>query len=1156
MARIGFITNVSTDMLMLEKARKSLKNIELLIYDLKSEIEGFRKFCTNADVVIAKLMGGKDVFPVEEFHRFLVENGVHFCPFPTLYEDHSELEEYSTVSREDRETISRYLAFEGVENYKNLLLFLASRFGGEDVHFEPPKPVPWQGIYHHGKVYGREYLSRLNPEKPTIGVLFYRNWWVSGDIRHVDAFVEEVEKHANVIAVFTERNPNDLGSWGVERSVREFFARDGEVVIDVLVNMTMFSITSSPLGKNRENFLRWLDVPVLQAIVGLVEVEEWENSKQGLSPVDVIISAAMPEFDSAIIHFPIACKKKTRVGETEISVIEPIPDRVAKLARLAARYAILRRKRNGEKRVAIVLHNYPPRNDRVASAFGLDSPESVARILRRMREEGYAIDWVPKDGNELINRILSEVTNDQRHMTLKHAERMRKEVELNIPEKAKGEMVRHWGEEPGNAYVLDGSYLLPIVQNGNVLIGLQPARGFGENVDSAYHSPDLPPTYQYIAFYRYISEVFKADAVIHVGKHGTLEWLPGKGFGLSENCFPDICMDVPHFYIYIVNNPGEGTQAKRRSYSCIIDHLPPAFTTSDLYDDYLRLEKLIDEYYEAMRYGRGEQYRKEILRLARELKLTEGDERIEKIHNALLELKTSMINLGLHVFGKGLSGDELVETIVSILRIRHGDSRSILEVAAEMLGYDLSLDNERCVETYGKTRSRIVEEVMDACREIVKSVVKGEGESELKDRILDLKEKLEVSEEMDWLMNALSGKYVILGMSGAITRNPRALPTGKNFYSCNPWEIPTPQAYETGKKLAEELLNRYVREEGKFPETVAMVIWASPTMRTHGEDVAQFLYLLGVKPRYDSIGRVSGLEVIPLEELGRPRIDVVVRISGMFRDSFYNLVELMDDAVRLVSSLDEPEDMNYVRKHSGDGEVLRVFGDMPGAHGAGVSHVLENGNWGSIDDLARAYVRWGGYAYGRGKYGVEAEEEFKRVLRMVEVTVKNEDSQEWDIFEGDDFNNYHGGLIATIRSLGGNPKSYVGDSSDPENLKVRSLEEEGKRIYRAKVMNPKWIEAMKRHGYKGGEYFSKYIDHIYQWDATSDIIEDWMYEGIAEKYVFDEEMREFFRKNNPYALMNIAERLMEAVERGMWNASEETRERLRKIYLEMEAELE
>jgi len=564
-------------------------------------------------------------------------------------------------------------------------------------------------------------------------------------------------------------------------------------------------------------------------------------------------------------------------------------------------------------------------------------------------------------------------------------------------------------------------------------------------------------------------------------------------------------MELPHFYIYIVNNPGEGTQAKRRGYACIIDYLTPAFTTADLYEDYLLLEKMIDEYYDATRYGKAENYRQGIIEKARELKLidslADSESAIEEIHELLLELKTSMINSGLHIFGEGLKDEKLIETILSILRIRQNDKPSIVEIASKELGYNLSLSNEDCVKNYGKTKSKIMDEVLDRARQIIRDVIENGLDCELKESILSLKDKLENNEEIDWLIKALEGRFVKPGMSGAITRNPKALPTGKNFYSCNPWELPTKQAYENGIILAEKLLQRYLDEEGKYPETIGMVIWASPTMRNLGEDVAEFLYLLGVKPKYDSIGRVVGLEVIPLEELGRPRIDVVARISGMFRDAFFNLVELMDDAVKLVASLDEPEEMNYVKKHAKDGEPMRVFSDMPGVYGAGVGKVLENKNWESIDDLAKVYTEWGCYAYGRGKYGIKAEKKFKDILRIVEVTVKNEDSQEWDIFEGDDFNAYHGGMIATIRALGGNPKPYVGDSSDPENIKIRSLDEEGKRIYRAKIMNPKWIEGMKKHGYKGAEYFSKYVDHVFQWDATSDIIEDWMYQGI-EKSTF------------------------------------------------------
>lgn len=1156
MVKIGMICNIPTDVAMFEKAYENISGVELRIYDLKGGFEEFKEFCKDCCIVVAKLMGGKNAFPVEEFHEFLIRHGVHFCPTATLHESQEELKKFSTVSNEDWQTIMRYLSYEGVENYRNLILFLANRFGGVDTKYGLPKIMEWQGIYR-GKVYGREYLEMLDPEKPTVGVLFYRSWWVGGDLDHVDALISELEKYANVVAVFSERRPNDFGACGFEKAVEEFFIKDGKVVIDVLVNMTLFSLTANFFGLEKADFLTKLDVPLLQAISATTLIEDWESSTRGLNPTDVVISAAMPEFDSAIIHFPIACRKRVEVGKTgaEILKFEPIPDRVQKFARLAVRYAMLRRKKNSEKRVAIVLHNYPPRNDRIASAFGLDSLESVAKLLKRLRGEGYEVDWVPKDGNELVSRILQNITNDQRFLTPEIADRMRMKVDLNLPEDVERKMEEHWGKLPGNAFVYENDYLLPVLRNGNVLIALQPPRGFEEDPERVYHDPDLPPTYQYLAFYRYISEKFKADAIVHVGKHGTLEWLPGKSFGLSQNCFPDVCMDIPHFYIYIVNDPGEGTQAKRRAYACIIDHLTPAFTTADLYDDYLLLEKMINEYYDAMRYGRkGEEYRRSIIEKARELRIVEGEEDVERVHEVLLELKMSMINSGLHIFGEGLKGEELVETILSVLRFKHADRPSILELAAERLGYNIDLPNEECVKIYGKTKSAVMDEILEEARRMISEVLESGG-NELADVILDLKRKLEENEEMDALIRALDGRYVKPGMSGAITRNPRALPTGRNFYSCNPWEIPTEQAYESGRKLAEELLKRYLEEEGKYPETVGVIIWCSPTMRTHGEDVAEFLYLLGVRPRYDSIGRVVGLEVIPLEELGRPRIDVVARVSGMFRDAFFNLIELMDDAVKLVASLDEPEDMNYVKKHAEDGKLLRVFSDMPGAYGAGVSKVLESKNWESIDDLARAYISWGCYAYGRGKYGVKAEEEFKKILRIVEVTVKNEDSQEWDIFEGDDFNAYHGGMIATIKALGGNPKSYVGDSSDP-SVRVRSLKDEGKRVYRTKVMNPKWIEAMKEHGYKGAEYFSKYIDHIFQWDATSGIVEDWMYQGIAEKYVFDEEMQNFFRKNNPYALMNIAERLLEAIQRGMWNADDETRERLRKIYLETEAELE
>ncbi|AIJ05843.1 Cobaltochelatase/Magnesium chelatase [Methanocaldococcus bathoardescens] len=1225
MIKIGFVSTIDSDDLVFEEAYKEIKKygIEFKILDYKcsrKEFEEFLEFIKDANIVFTKLMGGKNAFKYyDELAEFCKKHNIPFLPLPTITEVHPDLEKDRTVDDEVKDKVVKYLAYEGIYNYKNLLLYLANKFGNLDVSYEEPKPMPWQGIYYKGKYFETldDYLNYLKElgrdlDKPFIGILFYRNWFVANNIDYVNDLIEIIENKGGIpIAVFSSHLKNELGSIGTLETFKRFFYKDGKPIIHALINTTMFTLSmgvKAELLKDEPEFLKELNAPILQGIISTGFIEEWKNSVSGLNPIDLIIGMAMPEFDGAIIHFPIGGKEKIKDGEVGVPIIKykAIKDRAEKIVDLALRYANLKLKPNKDKKIVIIFHNYPPRNDKIASAFGLDSPESVVNILKEMKKRGFIVDEIPENGIKLIKKMLNYATNDKRFLTeeiIKKAVGKIKKEDYekwfsSLPDKVKEELIKNWGAIPGEVMNFNGELIIPGIINGNVFISVQPPRGFGENPSAIYHSPDLPPTHYYIAFYKWIKEVFKADAIMHIGKHGNLEWLPGKCVGLSNECYPDICMELPNIYPFIVNNPGEGTQAKRRSYATIISHLIPPMTISDLYGDLVELEKSIDDYYETENKEKKEFLKKEILKKIKELKLDKdlldgkvideeiNDENFEKllnkIHDYLETLKNRQINDGLHIMGVPLEGEKLINMLFMIIRYQF----NYLEILAEILGYDWEKLNEnkgknhKILDEINRIGLNLIKEYMEynfdenKIDELKTVKINSKLREVLKTVSIIYRNLMRVDEEIINAVNALEGFYVPPKVAGAPTKDINCLPTGRNFYSCNPQEIPTKSAYEMGKKLAEQLIEKYLKEEGKYPEYIGIIVWGSPTMRTKGDDIGEILYLLGVKPVWNKMGRVVGLEVIPLEELGRPRIDVTLRISGLFRDTFPNVVELIDEAIRMVANLDEPDEMNYVKKHykeeveekikkgidektAKETSLYRIFSDKPGCYGAGVSHLIDEKNWESIEDFAKVYVEWGGYAYGKGIYGAEAKEEFINRLSKIELTVKNENSQEWDIFEGDDFNSYYGGLIAAVTHFSGKkPKSYVGDTSNPNDIRIKHLKEEGKEIFRTKIMNPKWIEGMKRHGYKGAADFSKYIDHMFAWDATSGIIDDWMYEKIAEKYVFDKEMEEFFKENNPYALLNIAERLLEAIERGMWKADEEMKEKLRKKYLEIEGMIE
>jgi cobaltochelatase CobN len=1134
-----------------------------------------------------RLLGGRRAFPegFDALRAACADAGVPFLAWPGEHGHDLELEAASTAPRQLLVETGRYWEEGGVENLGNLLRTLSDALRATAYGAAPAREAPRSGVYRR---------AQAGSDRPVVAIAFYRAHWMSGNLEFVDELCRAVERAGGEPHAFFCYSLRDEGPDELPAAVAECLVEDGRLLADCLLLTLSFAVAQVRVDGATvadEWTARWLErlgVPVLQAVTSTGSRAAWAASSAGLAPLDVAMQVALPEFDGRIVGPPF-CFKEEIDGEVRYVADR---ERCDVLARLAVAHARLRRKPNARKRLAIVLSSYPTRNARVGNAVGLDTPASALLLLRRLRDEGYDVGDLPETGDDLVHALIEAGTYDREHLT---SEQLRlapagqaveayARAEGRLSPALRDQVRERWGEPPGQLYVHAGRLHFAGLRFGSVLLTVQPPRGFGENPVAIYHDPSLAPTHHYIAFYRWLAEDFQADAVVHLGKHGTLEWLPGKAVGLSRDCAPDALLgSVPVVYPFVVNDPGEGVQAKRRGHAVIVDHLIPPMTRADSYGHIAELEQLMDEYYQLQTLDPSKlpRIQDRIWQLVEAADLDRDLGEAERPHDFdafvlhmdgyLCELKDAQIRGGLHVLGVPPRGDQLVDLLVELTR-RGNEGVPGLRAALEAGGSRADLDaaHERATRLVRLTLERGVEAAAEEAGPALAEAVRYVGAS--------LAPRLErTTEELDNVVAALAGRFVPAGPSGAPTRGmAHVLPTGRNFYSVDPKTLPSPIAYEVGGELAAALLRRYLDEEGAYPETVGIVVWGTAAMRTHGDDVAEILHLLGVRPVWDGENRrVTGLEVVPLAELGRPRIDVVVRISGFFRDAFANLVHLLDEAFELVAGLDEPDESNFVARHvrqererklhAGLAEgpaartsLYRIFGSRPGSYGAGILPLIDAGNWNDLGDLARAYEAWGAYAYGRAEYGVDAVPEFRSRFAAIQVAVKNQDNREHDVLDSDDYLQYHGGMIASVRALTGSaPRQYHGDSSDPSRVRVRDLREEVRRVFRTRAVNPKWIAAMMRHGYKGGFEMAATTDYLFGYDATADVAEDWMYEALARSYALDPEVQAFLREKNPWALMGILRRLFEAAERGMWEQPpDDVMADLRRLHWELDAYLE
>jgi cobaltochelatase CobN len=1186
----------------------------------------------SAQVIVLRLIGGSSYwsYGLEVVQEIGERNGTTLIIMPGDDGLDFDLISKSTVSGEIVQKIWQYFQEGGTENFLNALQFIADTALLTEFNPPPPQPVPRVGLYERLETENNTQLPITNYPFPKIGILFYRAHYLSGNTQVIDALCNAlIEKKLQPVPVFV----SSLREPGVSDKLCEWFTNKNGVNISLLMNTTSFSLASLETETPQTELWEKLDIPVLQVILSASSVEQWESQSQGLTPRDMAINVALPEVDGRIISRAVSFKTlqtRNHKLETDVVVYEPVSDRIEFVAQLAANWVRLRVKPPQERRIALILANYPNTNGRLANGVGLDTPASCVEILKALKLAGYELENIPETGDELIQILTSSVTNDPEGKDWKPINQSLSATEYKnyfstLPINIQKQIIERWGldfdfaqskvgeENFPQSPITNHQSPFPIsgIQFGNVFVGIQPSRGYDLDPSLNYHAPDLEPTHNYLAFYYWVRESFHADAIVHVGKHGNLEWLPGKSVALSNTCYPEIALGpMPHLYPFIVNDPGEGSQAKRRAQAVIIDHLTPPMTRAELYGPLQQVENLIDEYYEAesLDPSRLPTIRDRIQELVikenlyKDLGITNPKDItnfetliLNSLDGYLCELKEAQIRDGLHIFGQCPQGTQLRDLIVAIARIPNRHYIGITRAIAKQWQIDIDplTDNFSTPFTppithfaplrlCAKLKScHIIGDVIGLLEieaaHLVEQIIEGtETQNWISDKLLPALRK--TSEETTNLLRGLDGKYVKSGASGAPTRGrPEVLPTGKNFYAVDIRAIPTETAWDIGRKAAETLIETYTQEHGEYPKTLGLSVWGTATMRTGGDDIAEALALLGVQPVWDGAARrVVDFEILPLSIVGRPRVDVTLRISGFFRDAFPNLITLFDQAVKAVSALDEPADQNpladTVRKETeqwtqeglslevaAERSQYRVFGSKPGAYGAGLQGLMASQNWENDQDLAQAYTNWSAYAYSSsqetGSNNVEA---FEQRLKQMQIVLHNQDNREHDLLDSDDYYQFQGGLTAAVRSLQGkNPETYFGDNSNTSQPKVRQLSSEIARVYRSRVVNPKWIAGVMRHGYKGAFEMAATVDFLFAYDATAQCVEDYMYQGVVEAYLEDAAVCEFIQDKNPWALRDIAERLLEANQRGLWqDVSIQTLENLRNLVHQAEATIE
>ena len=1156
----------------------------------------------HAKLVVVRCLGGMGYWPygIERIAETCRRRNIALALLPGDDQPDATLDRLSTLKREARHQLWQYRIHGGAENDRNFLAYAATLLG-QDLDWNPPRPLLRAGLYWPDTeaVSIDTIQAHWVNGAPVAAITFYRALLQSGTLAPMDDLIRALSSRGlNTLPLYISGLKDPVSAELLET----LFAQSKP---DIILNATGFAV-SQPGALRKLTAFDKADCPVLQVVLGGSTRATWLANPQGLTPKDLAMNVVLPEVDGRILSRAISFKSEARFDpKTEISVAthEPVPDRIAFTADLAAAWVKLSQTQASDRKIGVILANYPNRDGRLGNGVGLDTPASTINILNALADSGYNVGPVPLNGNALMQMLAAGPTNAlQRRHFRQGGARLSKDAYQKFFEDLSPYIQKtisnRWGDPADDPFRVGDDFVVPALELGNVVVAIQPARGYNIDPAESYHDPDLPPPHGYLAFYAWLRHTFGAQAVIHLGKHGNLEWLPGKAVALSKDCFPEAALGpVPHLYPFIVNDPGEGSQAKRRTAAVIIDHLTPPLTRAESYGPLKDLEALVDEYYEAAgvdprRIGL---LRDQILDLARSTGLDrdtgmeaaeEPEAALAKLDNYLCELKEMQIRNGLHILGESPTDSLRDDLLVALTRIPRGTDKdadaSLIRALAADLNFgdfdpldcemstpwtgpypDVLAEDPQNWRSQGDTIERLESLALDLVREEARAPAEWTQTSAVLAAIReDIAPAVDASgnAELDALLRGLDGKFVVPGPSGAPTRGRLdVLPTGRNFYSVDNRTVPTPAAWLLGWKSADLLITHHRQTHGNWPRSVVLSAWGTSNMRTGGEDIAQALALMGVRPQWDNASRrVTGFEILPFDILDRPRVDVTLRISGFFRDAFPTQIDLFDSAVRAVAALDESEKENplaarakseYTRLLTEGVEATvalkrvgyRIFGSKPGAYGAGLQAMIDERGWESEDDLARAYIAWGGYAYGAGAEGAAEHRLFQKRLSTVEAVIHNQDNREHDLLDSDDYYQFEGGAATAVRYASGNqPAVYHNDHSRPEAPKIRTLEDEIGRVVRARVVNPKWIEGVMRHGYKGAFEIAATVDYLFAFAATTRCVSDHHFDLVYDAYLGDPMVRQFIIENNPAAASEIAEKLIEAQDRNLWKPRSNT----------------
>ena len=1129
----------------------------------------------HAKLVVLRQIGGESYWPdgVEALRDWAHDKAgrqLAFVPGGTMWDEGYALR--GTLPLEHTRLLWRYLSEGGSRNCRHGLTFMASLIGKMDAP-PLPEPTPVAG-----------FVSEADACTADAMIVIYRSLAQADDLEPVEALRVSLRKYGVTMSALYVSSLKDMVARRIVASAMEV------VKPGVIINATAFAADTAELFRQ---------IPVLQTAFAGQSRRDWAASARGMGPSDLAMHVVMPELDGRVFTAPVAFKTKIAWDADAHHVPTVLQSEPAQIAALAARVAALislQRTPPAQRRVAIVLANYPNRDGRLANGVGLDTPQSCVDLIAAMTKAGYVTCGAPGISAELMSLLTAGTTNvisKQALVAINWPLSTYREAFAGLPTVLQEQTVARWGKPEADPHAVGGAIELAVHRFGNTVIGIQPSRGYDVDPAATFHDPALIPPHRYIATYLWLRQEFGAHAVIHLGKHGNLEWLPGKAVGLSSKCWPSALIGpLPNIYPFIVNDPGEGVQAKRRTSAVIIDHLTPPLARGELHGDLVRLETLVDEYALAADLDprRARKLADEIAGFAGVLSLDEDvelgtslpvEERVRRVDAHLCDLKEMQIRDGLHVVGSSPHGLQRIGLAVSIARVsRAGEvpgARSLHRALAANLGlggFDpLSRDlgalwtGPKPLMLYKVSGDpwRTAGDTVERIELLAKAIVSGGHQCP--------DDWMQTRAVLDWIdtellpaidacghaettaiLAALDGQHIAPGPSGAPSRGrPDVLPTGRNFYAVDPRAVPTPAAFAIGKASAEALVQRHWDDTGTWLRSVAFSAWGTANMRTGGDDVAQALALLGCQPVWEpASGRVTGFEILTSSAMKRPRVDVTFRVSGLFRDAFPMQMDLIDSAVRAVAALDESADQNPVAvavkretatlckqgKSIEDADRIasaRVFGAMPGSYGAGLQAPIDSGVWQNRAELSDIYLAWGGFAYGGGQGGRTDREAFEQRLSLADAVVQAQDNREHDVLDSDDYYQFMGGLAASIETLSGRVVPvYHTDTSRPEDPKVRTLGEEISRIVRGRAANPKWIAGVMRHGYKGAFEMTATLDYLFAFAATTNAVKNHHFDQLFDAYLADPEVQDFIRTHNPDALRDMIERFEEAMRRGLW----------------------